>query len=236
MLSPKDDRVDYGDKLRPPQGFELNCALATSFTLDLETLMCLPIALCFDNTLEGKLEGEKLALLEAIGQLSGRLKVFFQQGNIKVPLQFNRLFTLLEDCLVPIVPATESSSFHPKIWLLRFTGPNNEVRYRLLVLSRNLTFDRSWDVAVTLEGVLRESPQTESNGLLQLLRELKPRAADFSGFKDFEKELPYIEWKKPPGFNGLKTLAGDHQSVPLNFGGDTTSAARHGKPSSPQKR
>lgn len=58
MLSPKDDRVDYGDKLRPPQGFELNCALATSFTLDLETLMCLPIALCFDNTLEGKLEGK----------------------------------------------------------------------------------------------------------------------------------------------------------------------------------
>ena len=223
MLSPKDDRVDYGDKLRPPQGFELSYALATSFTLDLETLICLPIALCFDNTLEGKLEGEKLALLEAIGQLSGRLKVFFQQGNIKVPLQFNRLFTLLEDCLVPIVPATEFSSFHPKIWLLRFTGPNNDVRYRLLVLSRNLTFDRSWDIAVTLEGELRESPQTESNGLLQLLRELKPSAANFSGFKEFEKELPYIDWKKPLGFNGLKTLAGSEQSVPLDFGGDTTS-------------
>jgi hypothetical protein len=223
MLRPKDDRVDYGDNLRPPQGFELSCALATSFTLDLETLMCLPIALCFDNTLEGKLEGEKLALLEAISQLSGRLKVFFQQGNIKIPLQFNRLFTLLEDCLVPMVPTTEFSSFHPKIWLLRFTGPNNEVRYRLLVLSRNMTFDRSWDVAVTLEGELRSSRQTESKGLLQLLDELKPSAENFSGFKHFEKELPKIEWKKPPGFYGLKTLVGGKQTVPLDFGRDTTS-------------
>jgi len=223
MLNPKDDRVDYGEKLRPPQGFELSYALATSFTLDLETLICLPIALSFNNTLEGKLEGEKLALLEAVGQLSGKLKVFFQQGNIKVPLKFNRLFTLLEDCLVPIVPATEFSSFHPKIWLLRFTGQNNEVRYRLLVLSRNLTFDRSWDIAVSLEGELRASPQTESNGLLQLLRELKLDAANFLGFKYFEKELPNIEWKKPLGFSGLKTLAGGKQSVPLDFGGDTTS-------------
>lgn len=224
MLNPQKDRIDYGEKLRPPSGFELSYALATSFTLDLDTLVCLPIALCFNNTLEGKLEGEKLALLEAIGQLDGRLKVFFQQGNIKTPHQFNRLFTLLESCLAPIVPATPFSSFHPKIWLLRFVSEKKEVLYRLVVLSRNLTFDRSWDLAVTLEGALGEGLNAESNGLLEMLNELKPNAPDFrDAFQCFDKELPKVFWKKPFGFTGLKTLPGNSNSVPLDFGGDTSS-------------
>ena len=72
MLNPKEHRLDYGDKLRPPIGFELSYALATSFSVELDTLLTLPVAMCFDNTLEGNLQGEKLALLEAISQLKGR--------------------------------------------------------------------------------------------------------------------------------------------------------------------
>jgi hypothetical protein len=65
-----------------PLNFELSYAFATSYTLELNTLPSLPVAMCFDSTLDGDLQGEKLALLEAIGQFRGRLKVFFQQGSI----------------------------------------------------------------------------------------------------------------------------------------------------------
>ena len=223
MLNPHSDRVDYGHMLRAPAGFSLSYALATSFTLELDTLICLPLALCFDNTLEGELAGEKLALLEAIGQLNGRLKVFFQQGNIKIPLQFNRLFTLLEPCLAPVVPESAFASFHPKAWLLRFLGPGNEVAYRLIVLSRNLSFDRSWDLAVTLEGRVGSQVLAESDGLRELLAALKPGARDFArAFACFEKELPRVSWRKPLGFQSLKTLAGGPQSVPLELGGETS--------------
>jgi hypothetical protein len=160
-----------------------------------------------------------MALLEAIGQLSGRLKVFFQQGNITAPHSFNRLFTLLEPCLAPVVPSEAFSSFHPKIWLLRFTDNSKQVRYRLLVLSRNLTFDRSWDLAVTLEGSVGENTTSENAGLLELLAELAPQALDFgTAFTIFKKELSNVRWEKPEGFNALKTLLGSPKHVPLDFG------------------
>jgi len=43
-------------------------------------------------------------------------------------------------------------SFHPKTWLLQYCNDKNERKYRFVVLSRNLTFDRSWDVSIVLDG------------------------------------------------------------------------------------
>lgn len=42
--------------------------------------------------------------------------------------------------------------FHPKVWAIRYMDEVGAVRYRLLCLSRNLTFVRSWDTILTLEG------------------------------------------------------------------------------------
>lgn len=228
MLNPSVDRLDYGEKLQAPEGFQLSYAVATSYSLELDTLLCLPLALCLNGTLEGNPHGGKLAALEGIRQLKGRLKVFFQQGNIKVPSAFTPLFTLLEPCLVPMVPSGGFSSFHPKIWLLRFTNDTRQVRYRLLVLSRNLTFDRSWDLAVALEGEVAKESSRENEGLLELLQELAPfarhkdKALDFApAFSLFKKELPRVVWQKPNGFRELKTLLGKAQQVPLDLGSST---------------
>lgn len=157
MLRLDTDRLDYGNQLRSPPGYTLHSAITTTFSLDLETLAAVSLALTLDQTLEkeeeGELSGERVALLESIDQLQGRLMVFYQRGNIKVPDKFNRLFTLLEPLLVPVMALEGAdgafASFHPKIWLLRFTAldEDGEDRWRLLVLSRNLTFDRSWDLA-----------------------------------------------------------------------------------------
>ena len=43
MLNPHTDRLDYGEKLSAPEGFILSHGLATTYTLDLETLLCLPL-------------------------------------------------------------------------------------------------------------------------------------------------------------------------------------------------
>lgn len=165
MLDPKINRLDYGEQLSPPIGFDFHSAIATTYSLDLNALLAVPVALCFRDTLDGDLKGEKLALLEGMGQLQGKLKVFYQKGNISYPAKFNKLFTLLEPCLHPIVPEGGAfSSFHPKLWLLRFIENDiekkkPEVRYRVIVLSRNLTFDRSWDIAASLDGKVGRSSQ-----------------------------------------------------------------------------
>ncbi|NYS60707.1 hypothetical protein [Vreelandella salicampi] len=210
MLNPKAERVDYGWELRPPEGYELDSAIAATYTLELDALLSVPVALCFHDTLEGEIQGERLALLEAVGQLNGRLKVFYQAGKIKLPGSYNRLFALLEPWLQPVMPGNVAySSFHPKFWLLRYTAPKRPVRYRLIVLSRNLTFDRSWDLALSMDGeVSRESLYSTHQGWDDLVRGLLLLDPSFEPGKVIRKELNRIKWRPPDNFRDPRILAG----------------------------
>lgn len=204
MLSPSKNRLDYGEQLNPPSGYEFDAAVATSFSLDMDTLLAAPIALCFGDTLEGDIKGEKLAILEAFGRLEGKLKVFYQKGNIAKPASYNPLFTLLEPCLESVIPeGGEFSSFHPKLWLLRFVKKDKlgkkqlSVRYRLIVLSRNLTSDRSWDVAVSFEGEIKKreaKSDTTNKDWITFILNLLDKASPFAPADDFKRELKHVVW------------------------------------------
>jgi hypothetical protein len=234
MLNPASSRCDYGQLLRPPsidetggEAYELDAAIATTYSLDLDALLVLPVSLVLGDTLEGNLAGEKIALLEAIGQLNGRLKVFYQRGNIHLPPNFNRLFGLLEPMLAPIVPAGKSaafSSFHPKLWLLRYTRADRratktadpKARYRLLVMSRNLTFDRNWDVSVCLDGVMSQAGARSNDALAQFIESLAPHAGDFKPLLSMVRDLPRVQWSMPQPFRDPRMLPGGgaHIAVP----------------------
>lgn len=209
MLSPDKNRLDYGDQLNPPPGYEFDAAIATTFSVDMNTLLAAPIALCFGDTLEGDIKGEKLAILEAFGRLEDRLKVFYQKGNIALPATFNPLFTLLEPCLQAVIPeGGEFSSFHPKLWLLRFVKTDksegeHDVVYRLIVLSRNLTSDRSWDIAVSFEGEInkRKAKKDKSNKeWVAFILGLLEQTSSFSPAESFKDELNHVVWSVPEQF------------------------------------
>lgn len=217
MLIPELDRLDYGEQLNPPEGYELDSAIATTYSLDLSTLLAVPIALCFNDTLDGDIKGEKLALLEAIGQLKGKLKVFYQKGNIAYPPKYNRLYTLLESCLHPVIPdGGEFSSFHPKMWLLRFVESDKPekkagVKYRLIVLSRNLSFDRSWDVALSLDGQKdKDKADPYNNEWIDFLKKLLSKDKTFYAAQIMKRELSQLVWQAPNKF---------HQAIQLAIGG-----------------
>ena len=212
MMDPKDNRFDYGLHLQPPTGYELDCAIATTYSLDLDTLLAIPVAMYFHDTLEGDLRGEKLALLEAVSQLKYKIKIFYQAGNINLPSSYNRLFTLLEPWLQPVIPnGGEYSSFHPKLWLLRFTAEGNPVaHYRLLVLSRNLTFDRSWDIAVALDGAVNTKikPISPEPSWLRFIRQLLASSQPLDSAAQLLAELTYIEWAAPANFKDPQLIVG----------------------------
>lgn len=216
MLNPELDRLYYGEQLSAPEGYRFDSAIATTFSLDLDALLAVPFALCFNDNLDGNLKNQKLAMLEAIGQLKGRLKVFYQKGNIHFPTEFNRLYTLLEPCLEPVIPEGGAfSSFHPKLWLLRFCPDGAATKdakacYRLIVMSRNLTLDRSWDVAVSLDGTLqRGKQQANSDGQgIEFLKDLLRRDKSFLPAREMLNELDRIEWGVPAPFKASRLLAG----------------------------
>jgi hypothetical protein len=200
MLDYKKDRLDYGEMLIPPEGYTLTRAVAATFSLDLNTLLSIPIALFYAQTLEGIGTGERIQLLEAIKRCPDVLRVYHQEGRISVPKKHNRLFGLLESCIIGIPPKGVYSSFHPKVWVLRYEAEEAPTRYRVIVLSRNLTYDRCWDVATSLVGEVTKKSQPRNKPLVDFVRYL----VGFGSFDDAEpflKDLSRVEFAPPYGFN-----------------------------------
>jgi len=168
--------------LIPPEGCRLDRAVAATYSLDLNTLLSIPVALFYSQTLEGKLRGERFQLLEAIQRTAGIVTVYCQHGQIHVPERYNRLFAFMEQMIVPVKMGNAFSSFHPKVWVLRYQPDDSRqpVIYRMLVLSRNLTYDRSWDLAVALEGKVTSASRRDNRPLLdssaRRLPTIRPRS------------------------------------------------------------
>jgi len=156
MLNPG-DRLIYLNELRPPEGYRLDRAIATTFSMDLMSLLMAPLSMAL-NDVRGREETlhDPIAVLEALDKTAERFAVFCQSGRITVPRVDTRLYTYLEKVVMEVQPASMEGVFHPKTWLLRFAAEDEDlpVVYRFLCLSRNLTFDRSWDTILTLDGVL----------------------------------------------------------------------------------
>jgi len=184
MLQPNKDRIDYGNLLMPPEGFQLDNAIATSYSLDLDALISIPVALYFAHSLDLNVKQDVVQVLDSIRRASDTVKVFCQKGQIKVPETQHRLYSFIEPCVVQ-VPPTQKDSFHPKVWVIRFKNNYKEIKYRVIVLSRNLTFDRSWDVAFQMEG---NCIQDRTNNF----RNTKPLIDFINYLSGFEK----ITWLK----------------------------------------
>lgn len=172
MLDPH-DRGLLSDQILPPEGFQCTGALVCTYSLDLSALAGIPLAfLQIDPQALGDDTAARIAAISAVREWSSRLTVVCQAGAIHVPAEWRDAYLWLEDTVMQVSPKAKGPAvFHPKLWLLRFQR-DDEVRYRLLVLSRNLTYDRSWDVVTRLEGYLTgRQNRIRSNGpLIQFLQ------------------------------------------------------------------
>ena len=92
VLAP-DDRAVLLDLLRPPPDMRLDVAIATTFTLDLEAALVAPLAFA---AFDAAGPGDPIAALEAIRSVAGRLTVFCQAGETRVPQAASDLFAFLE--------------------------------------------------------------------------------------------------------------------------------------------
>lgn len=200
MLDIKKHRLDYGAMLIPPPGYRLAKAVAATYTLDLNTLLSIPVALFFSQTLEGNFDAERVQLLEAIQRCPDVLRIYHQRGKIHVPRKHNRLYGLLEPCVVGILPDDAYTAFHPKVWVLRYENDDEPTMYRVIVLSRNLTYDRSWDIAAHLDGEVTEERQSKNAPLVSFVKHLLSYEG-FDGDRKFVADLRKVQFKTPNGFN-----------------------------------
>ena len=207
MLSPE-SRAIAMDLLRPPAGYRIDQVVLTTYSLDLDVLLALPLAVLAqsDRGIDELLE-DPLLLLEALREAGDRVHVFVDEGGIAIPNTSRALYALLERSVHP-VRASNGGAFHPKVWFVRFMGESGNVLLRVAVASRNLTFDRSWDVALTSEASPeRQGVIPESRPLAHLLRALTKLAlqkvADDleATLADLAKQLERTSFPAPEGFD-----------------------------------
>ena len=96
------------------------------------------------------------ALLTALRRNAGRISLFCHAGATKVPAEPHPAARVPRRLGPSGHAAARAACFTPSAGCCasRPSRRRSAVRYRLLVLSRNLTFDRSWDVALSLDGEL----------------------------------------------------------------------------------
>jgi hypothetical protein len=164
---PPDSRMVLIEQLTPEQGWWLDHAVATTFTLDLTSALVAPLAFAAHRVRD---DADPLAVMEAVRGCAERVDVFCQAGNITVPANPSALFAFLEPMIHQVRQPKGGKLFHPKIWLARYVNEGNVIAYRLLVLSRNLTADQSWDTCLRLDGRPGSRPLSRNRPLSDLLR------------------------------------------------------------------
>lgn len=167
--------------LRPPEGYDLSDAIGTSFSLDLLSLLTIPMGIAFSSLYGGedKEKPDPLALFEALRRYADKIMLFCQKGYISIPANLERLYIYLEKNTFQV--QLDKGIFHPKVWILRFNSKiNDNVCYRFLCSSRNVTGDRSWDTIIALDGkvIERRNAISISTPLADFIRNLPKITVD----------------------------------------------------------
>ena len=158
MLQPT-SRLTLINAIRPPAAFQLESAMAVTFTLNLSALLAAPAAFAIagsgDTTTDSDVR-TPVELVHALRTNAHKLTVFAEAGMIGLP-SAHRAFAFLERAVVPVRPPP-GGIIHPKMWVLRYQASadleevdKGDQRLRVIITSRNLTFDPSWDTVLRLD-------------------------------------------------------------------------------------
>ena len=201
-MLPPDSRAVLLQELRPPAGYRLDGAIATTFTLDLTAAVIPPLA--FSSFATGSSLPDPVTVLESVRAAADRIDIFCQGGNIAIPNRAPDLLAFVEP-MVHEVRRPAGHLFHPKVWFVRYVDEDDgSEAYRLLVLTRNLTHDRAWDVVVRLDSAEFSSRQlAENRELSRFLSDLPGRA--ITQLSDSRRErvavlahaARYVVWEGP---------------------------------------
>lgn len=176
MFDLANDRLSYGELLRPEAGYTLDSAVGMTYSLDLEALLGVPVSLgMLDEADEGSMNSP-LFILEAIRKSSDRITLFCNTGCIKLPDKIQSVYSLLENSVFQ-VKLTPTSNFHPKLWVLKYSQEGCPSYIKLIVMSRNLTFDNSIDISAALRGELGTESSEKNRPLADFLRYVSRFAA-----------------------------------------------------------
>ena len=215
MLKPDSDRVDYGEELAPPVGYALTKAIGCTYSLDLNTLISIPISLGQSAEMIFDSSKGKLQLLDGLIKTANKIHIYCQKGKITVPKESIKLYSLLEESIYEVLPK-DNSSFHPKLWIVRYDSKTrgDSPIYKVIVLSRNLTGDRSYDISMVIDGKVSNKVNKDNTPICNYVKYLNS-LNEFEGSKKFINDLKKVvfdlEGSIFSNINFIPIIEGDFQ-------------------------
>lgn len=214
MLKPtaSSDRINYGNLILPELGYHLVKAIGTTYSLDFDTLVAVAMKLGLIQDADEELQDDLTGVLAAFSKVSDRMLVFCEAGQIQKIKNAKPIFLLMEKIVVPITLSKKNeqgkyASFHSKFWLLQYANQKGEFKYKLVVLSRNLTIDHSWDVAISLDSSSKCEKDNNTEKIQCFLEFLSEQLTKESTHYKRQKEL-------------ISLLVSDLNSVSFEVGDD----------------
>lgn len=201
MLGP-DERASLDELIQPPSHAEITHVVGSTCSLDTTSALRLPIAVSDNPELS---HSEPVDVLTALRLTADKIDIFHQVGRIPMPHEPTALVTLLEESLHGV--HQPGAIFRPTMFLARYEHRDGTIGMRLLVLTRDFTTERSWDVVVVLDGYVTTRPFAVNRPLSTLLGHVpgvavvplpRPRKTRLSRLAD---EIRYVQWTAPPAFS-----------------------------------
>lgn len=204
MLHPKHDRLDYGQLLNPPpEGYILTKAVGTTYSLDLDIIMIMPVAMLHAESLDRPKEELRIDIIDGLVNSASKISIYYQEGKLKVPRRYHFLMAFWEKSLHQVRMPSPVGSFHPKIWVIRFDHEDEHQPsiYRLIITSRNLTSSNDHDVVLETESTVSNTIQRRNAPLVAFLKDLNSRHKTMEG--SFMRDLEKVVFNAPHNFEEL---------------------------------
>lgn len=187
------DRSSYLDVLKPDLGYSVEYILGTTYSLELDTILMSSLSLCLNHSEDISLQiADPVALLEGCRRLSEKSIILFEAGQIHQPKKYNQLYYFIEQSLYS-AKTPKGGVFHPKVWFVKYKNDSNETKYRFICLSRNITFDTSWDFAFVVNGDENSVQSEEGRQLSRFFGELQPENLKVDQKKIYAEALEDIK-------------------------------------------
>ncbi len=209
MFDVSQNRLSYSELLQPDLGYDLEFAIGLTYSLDLEALLGVPISLGLLDEMDTSLRDNPFYLLEAIRKSSDKLCIFCNAGGISLPQKIQSVYSLLENSVFE-VKLPNRQNFHPKLWFIKYRNDAGKTYIKLIVLSRNLTFDNSIDLAFEFKGEIGRTKRNKNLPLYNILnfikefsdksklRKIEELAEDVLRVKGFEVTAPFEDYEFLP--------------------------------------
>ena len=205
------NRIDYGKALMPEEGWETSWAIGTTYSLDLEVLLSVPLALFHARYLTGGTTESNLRtdMLDALDKVRRRMFVFVHENNIHANCKYTMLMGFLDQNIWNISLDSPGKNFHPKVWLVRYERKSDNkastqgynYKYRLIVMSRNITAATDFDIAVAMDGDHTPKEHKGNEPLVMMMTELMRRTGRKDIIRQLGKELKHVCFMPPQPFD-----------------------------------